>query len=92
MPVVQQLLGQVEEVQPEVNQGTHPAPAVEQDVGIGKFAPCFRREAEQRPGAALNVDPAVLAGRAGEIVELVQFLLARHDREAQPLDQPRPLM
>ena len=54
--------------------------AVEQDVRVGQLAAALGREGEERPGAALDVDPAVLAGRAGQIVELVQLLLARHDR------------
>ena len=66
--------------------------AVEQDVRVGQLAPALGREGEQRPGAALDVDPAVLARRAGQIVERVQLLLARHDRLAERLDHPRALV
>ena len=59
---------------------------------VGQFAAALGREAEQRAGAALDVDPAVLARRAGQVVELVQLFLARHDREAEALDDPRPLV
>ena len=66
--------------------------AVEQDVGVGELAAALRREAQQRASAALDVDPAVLARRAGEVVELVQFLLAREDGEPEPLDDPRAVV
>ena len=59
---------------------------------LEKLAPTLGREGEERAGAALDVDPAVLARRSGLIVELVQLLLARHDREAERLHHPRPLV
>ena len=66
--------------------------AVEQHMAVGKLAAALGGEGEERPGAAFDVDPAVLARRAGLVVELVQFLLARHDREAERFDDPRPLV
>ena len=66
--------------------------AVEQHMRVGKLAPALGREGEERAGAAFDVDPAVLARRAGQIVELVQLFLARHDREAERFDHPRALV
>ncbi len=66
--------------------------SVEQDVRVGQLTPPLRREGEERASAALDVDPAVLARGAGQIVELVQLLLARHDREAEGLHHPRPVV
>ena len=66
--------------------------AVHQHVRVGKLAAALRREGEERAGAAFDVDPAVLARRAGQIIELVQLFLAGHDRLAERLDHPRPLV
>ena len=66
--------------------------AVEQHMRVGKLAAALRREGEEGAGAALDVDPAVLAGRAGLVVELVQLLLARHDRLAERFQHPRALV
>ena len=66
--------------------------AVEQDVGVGQLAAALRREAEQGARAALDVDPAVLARRAGEVVELVKLLLAREDGEPEALDDAGAVM
>ena len=66
--------------------------AVEEHMGVGKFAAALGREGEEGAGAALDVDPAVLARRAGQVIELVQLLLARHDRLAERLQHPRPLV
>ena len=65
---------------------------VEQHMRVGQLAPALGREGEERAGAALDVDPAVLARRAGQIVELIELLFARHDREAQRLHQPRTVV
>ena len=54
--------------------------AVDQHPAVGQFAPALGGEGEERAGAALDVDPAVAARRAGGVGELVQFLLARHHR------------
>ena len=66
--------------------------AVEQDVGVGQFAAALGGEAEQGAGAALDIDPAVLAGRAGGDVERVQLFLAGEDGEAEAFDDPRALV
>ena len=66
--------------------------AVEQNVRVGQLAAALGREGEKRSGAALNVDPAVLARGAGLIVELVQLFLARHDGEAQRFHHPRAVV
>ena len=66
--------------------------AIEQHVRVGKLAPALGREGEERARAALDVDPAVLARRAGQVIELVQLFLARHDRQAECLDHPRALV
>src|SRR5689334_17380300 len=59
---------------------------------VGKLAAALRGEGKERARAAFDVDPAILACRAGLIVQLVQLFLARHDREAERLDHARPLM
>ena len=66
--------------------------AVEQDMGVGQFTPALRGEGEQSAGAALDVDPAVLAGGTGLIIQFVQLFLASHDGDAEALDDPRPLV
>ncbi len=65
---------------------------VEEHVRVGKLPPSLRREGEERAGAAFDIDPAVLAGSAGQIVEFVQLFLARHDGEAERLDDARSLV
>src|SRR5437764_1030264 len=55
---------------------------------IGKFAAAFRREGEKRAGAALDVDPTVLARRPGQVIELVQLLLAGFDRLSERYTHP----
>ena len=66
--------------------------SVEQDVGVGQFAPALGREGEEGAGAALDVDPAVGAGGAGIVAELVQLLLARHHGIGEILQHPGPLV
>ena len=66
--------------------------AVDQDPLVGQLAPALGGEGEERAGAALDVDPAVGAGRAGVVAELVQFLLARHDRVGERLEHPGALV
>ena len=66
--------------------------AVEQDVSIRQFATALGGEGEQGAGAALDVDPAVLAGGAGRHVERVKLFLAGEDGEAEAFDDPRALM
>ncbi len=67
-------------------------PAVEQDMRVGQLAAALAGEGQQGAGAAFDVDPAVLAGRAGGVVELVQLLLAGEDGEAERLQHPRALV
>ena len=65
---------------------------VEQDMRVGQLAAAFRGEGEDRPGAALDVDPAVLARRTGQIVELVKLFLAGEHREAERFQHPCALV
>ena len=65
---------------------------VHQDMRVRKLAAALGREGEERARAALDVDPAVLARRSGQIVELVQLFLARHDRLPERLQHPGALV
>jgi hypothetical protein len=75
---------------PPRDRGLHRA--VDQDSLVGQLAPALGRVGEERPGAALDVDPAVVAGRPGLVAELVQFLLARHDRVGEVLQHEGALV
>ena len=66
--------------------------AVHQHLRVRKLAAALGREGEEGARAALDVDPAVLARCAGQVVELVQLLLAGHDRLAERLQHPRTLV
>src|SRR4029078_12883029 len=66
--------------------------AIEQDVRVRELPAALGREGKERARAAFDVDPAVLARRAGLIVEFVKFFLAGHDREAERLDHPGALV
>ncbi len=65
---------------------------VDQHPAVGQLAPALGREGEERPRAALDVDPAVGSSRAGRVAELVQFLLARHHRIGEVLQHPGALV
>ena len=66
--------------------------SVHQHMRIRKLTAALRGEGEEGARAALDVDPAVLARCASQIVELVQLLLAGHDRLAERLEHPSTLM
>ena len=66
--------------------------AVDQHPAVGQFAAALGGEGEERAGAALDVDPAVGAGGAAIVGELVQLLLARHDRIGEVLQHPGALV
>ena len=66
--------------------------AVHQHMRIRELPAALGREGEERTRAAFDIDPAVLAGRAGKVIEFVQLFLARHDRLAERLQHPRALV
>ncbi len=59
--------------------------AIGQNARVGQFAPAFRGEGQHRADAALDIDPAVGAGRAGAEALGVELFLLLHQRKAERL-------
>ena len=65
---------------------------IEVDMGVWHLAPPFRGKDECRSDPAVDIDPAVGFGRAGQIGQLVQLVLSRRQILCQRLQHAGAVM